>query len=356
MNRLFWLMLCCALLFSACSWWTLPEPVVTTDTTQSPINTPIPEGTPVPTPVGGGMGKLLLIKHVKQDGTQPIYISNIFVYDLTTRQETQITTNTIDIDSYQYTEAAWSPDGTKIVFCVAEKTIQLNNRDYLWNSLMFTANSDGSDIQRISVFPENVGSYEAQDSLIELRPSFVDNDTILFISTRKNVSNFRNENRQPYLMNLNTLEITIPFTTYSNLNTISISPHRTKIAFSAWNNDSEVYIIDVRTQGNIIQLTDNEFADAFPEFSPDGQWIVFISYRTGTWDLYIMKLDGSDEQRVTTNAKVEGLASWSPDGNWLAYVSSLSEVLQVFIQNMETGEIQQITDGDNPVVFSRWSP
>jgi len=221
---------------------------------------------------------------------------------------------------------------------------------------MFTANSDGSDIQRISVFPENVGSYEAQDSLIELRPSFVDNDTILFISTRKNVSNFRNENRQPYLMNLNTLEITIPFTTYSNLNTISISPHRTKIAFSAWNNDSEVYIIDVRTQGNIIQLTDNEFADAFPEFSPDGQWIVFISYRTGTWDLYIMKLDGSDEQRVTTNAKVEGLASWSPDGNWLAYVSSQGGVLQVFIQNMETGAIQQITDGDNPVVFSRWSP
>lgn len=55
---------------------------------------------------------------------------------------------------------------------------------------------------------------------------------------------------------------------------------------------SEIVVMDVETAA-LERLTRNDHADEEPEWSPDGERILFDSDRAGTNDLYIMNADGS---------------------------------------------------------------
>jgi len=73
----------------------------------------------------------------------------------------------------------------------------------------------------------------------------------------------------------------------------------------------EIYIVkpDGTSRTN---LTNNPATDIESSWSPDGQWVVFSSDRTGNFDLYIMKPDGSDLKRVTTDPFKDSDPSWGP--------------------------------------------
>jgi len=54
-----------------------------------------------------------------------------------------------------------------------------------------------------------------------------------------------------------------------------------------------------------------------PGFSPDGQWLVYTSYRDLPGDengceIYIMRLDGSQNQRLTENDYCDWQPNWGP--------------------------------------------
>ena len=70
------------------------------------------------------------------------------------------------------------------------------------------------------------------------------------------------------------------------------------------------------------RLTSAKGLDDGPDYTPDGQWIYFNSVRTGTMRIWRMRPDGSDQQQVTFDARY---ADWfphpSPDGKWLVFVS-----------------------------------
>jgi len=40
-----------------------------------------------------------------------------------------------------------------------------------------------------------------------------------------------------------------------------------------------------------------------PAFSPDGKWIAFQSNRSGRWQIYRMRVDGTDLQQLTTQGE-----------------------------------------------------
>lgn len=84
-------------------------------------------------------------------------------------------------------------------------------------------------------------------------------------------------------------------------------------AGSTWNWD--IYIFDINGE-NVRQLThgDNNLA---PSFSPDGQWIAFMSYRDHPkqdlgCEIYIMRVDGSDPRRLTDNDICDWQPRWGP--------------------------------------------
>jgi Tol biopolymer transport system component len=70
-----------------------------------------------------------------------------------------------------------------------------------------------------------------------------------------------------------------------------------------------------------VQLTSHPADDRCPRWSPDGQLIVFESKRSGTWDLWAVRPDGSGLQRLTDDSGNDRQATWSPAGGRVAFVS-----------------------------------
>lgn len=118
-----------------------------------------------------------------------------------------------------------------------------------------------------------------------------------------------------------------------------------------------------------------------PAWSPDGKRLTFGAYTEvagaigGSYDIYVINLDGSGETRVTTNDQTEEmLPVWSPDGSRIAYevqycpegqcnVTSGSDVYS--IRPDGTGGTALTTDGlpSGPALadlihnsFPDWSP
>jgi TolB protein len=71
----------------------------------------------------------------------------------------------------------------------------------------------------------------------------------------------------------------------------------------------DLFIAEVST-GKIRQLTSNGGSNESPSWAPDGRHLIFQSNRTGTYQLYIMLLDGS-ELRMITRQSNNTSPAWS---------------------------------------------
>ncbi len=62
-------------------------------------------------------------------------------------------------------------------------------------------------------------------------------------------------------------------------------------------------------------------AIAHSSLSPDGSRVAFVSTATGNSDVWVQNVDGSDLRQLTNDAAADSWPVWSPDGKWLAYTS-----------------------------------
>jgi TolB protein len=80
------------------------------------------------------------------------------------------------------------------------------------------------------------------------------------------------------------------------------SPDASKVAFTRWQHDHwEVYVVDADGR-NVRRLTDTpakangQAANSVaPAWSPDGNYIAFLTDRTGKWEIWIMKANGTGQ-------------------------------------------------------------
>ncbi len=120
--------------------------------------------------------------------------------------------------------------------------------------------------------------------------------------------------------------------------------------------NADIFRISV-AGGDPEQLTTDRADDFAPEPSPDGKKIAFHSWRSGSRDIYVMRLDGGGIQQVTNTPRLqEGLARWSPDGQALTF-TQISSPFGVWIARRDKGghwgEPKLIEAGG---FFPLWSP
>ena len=108
------------------------------------------------------------------------------------------------------------------------------------------------------------------------------------------------------------------------------SPDGSKIAFeSTRSGQYEVWMC--RSDGSgLVQLTHFNSVSGTPRWSPDGQQIVFDSLNAGNVDVFVVDSQGGPPRRLTPEPSIEAVPSWSRDGRWIYFTSNRSGGLQVW--------------------------
>ena len=98
------------------------------------------------------------------------------------------------------------------------------------------------------------------------------------------------------------------------------------------------------------------------QISPDGKWVAYtVGFGDFKQDAFITQIwlvaaDGSRSFQLTRGEKSSTSPRWSPDGQWLAFLSNrLEDKNQIFVINPEGGEAQQLTKSETAINGFAWS-
>ena len=136
---------------------------------------------------------------------------------------------------------------------------------------------------------------------------------------------------------------------------------------------THLYVFDLDAK-SLRQITSGDYDDSEPAWSPDGKWLAFSSNRSvpdpdATYDqnIWVVPASNSDKgahpTQVTTNPGADGSPAWSPDGEWIAYVTQMDPHLfdyatkHLAVAPATGGEAKLITLAlDRMVTVPRFSP
>lgn len=111
----------------------------------------------------------------------------------------------------------------------------------------------------------------------------------------------------------------------------------------------------------VVNLTaDSDGNDAFPDFSPDGNRIVFRSGRDGNHEIYVMDADGTNLQRITENDATDTMPAFSPHGDRIAFVSNRDGDYEIYLlevhQDGTPGTARRMTHSAGRDTHPKFSP
>jgi Tol biopolymer transport system component len=98
-------------------------------------------------------------------------------------------------------------------------------------------------------------------------------------------------------------------------------------------------------------------------WSPDGQWLAYTGMSDDNgdgvgenYDIYIMRADGSGATRLTTSPDQEDSPVWSPDGTMLAYNHVINNRIQVFRMMADGSGQVNLTNAPHHESTPVWGP
>jgi TolB protein len=130
--------------------------------------------------------------------------------------------------------------------------------------------------------------------------------------------------------------------------------------------DYDVYSIPA-AGGEEKRLTTEKGLDDGPEYSHDGKYIYFNSVRSGLMQIWRMDADGSNPTQITKDDYNNWFAHPSPDGRWLVFLSYEKDVtghpankdVQLRLMPIAGGEIRvlaKLFGGQGTINVPSWSP
>lgn len=102
-----------------------------------------------------------------------------------------------------------------------------------------------------------------------------------------------------------------------------------------------------------MQVTSELGSENLPSLSPDGKMVVYSSYASGNWDLYLLRVGGENPINLTQDCTLRDThPAFSPDGERIAFRSERNGG-GIFVMGATGESVRRLTDfGYNPA----WSP
>ncbi len=141
---------------------------------------------------------------------------------------------------------------------------------------------------------------------------------------------------------------------------VVLSPAGDKLVYSNFVNDRNLYRLDVdgrgRLAGEPLRLTASTRVDQGARFSPDGSRIVFISYRTGSPELWLCDPAGGNATQLThLGGPMLSSPRWSPDGRGIAFDARLGGHSGVHVVSAGGGTPRALSPGGVQDFGPAWS-
>jgi|GEM_PF-2379649 len=104
-------------------------------------------------------------------------------------------------------------------------------------------------------------------------------------------------------------------------------------------------------------LTDNEFLNESPAWSPDGDRLAFHIMRDGVFDVFVMNADGTELMNLTNQPDAnDGSPAWSPDGSRIAFDSTRDGNVEIYVMSADGSEPTRLTNNPADDRQPVWSP
>lgn len=145
------------------------------------------------------------------------------------------------------------------------------------------------------------------------------------------------------------------------------SPDGKRLSYCA-ERDGEYDIYTISTEGGPeSRLTSTPGLDDGAEYAADGRYIYFNSERSGAMQIWRMRPDGSNQEQVTNDQYNNWFPHPSPDGKWLVFLSYAPEIkghpenkdVQLRLMSLPGGDIQvlaRLFGGQGTINVPSWSP
>ena len=184
----------------------------------------------------------------------------------------------------------WSPDGTRLSFVAKRSDDEKAHRQ------LYVMPAAGGESECLTDLKEDVGE-----------PAWSPDGTRIVFSAR------------------------VPDEAYEEEDEKKRAPRRfTRLRFKldsvGWTGDRRrhLYVVPADGSAEAKQITDGDYEDADPTWTPDGKSIAFSSHRTEDWDIelfgdvYVVPAEGGEPKRLTAGDGYHVAPSYSPDGSLLA--------------------------------------
>ena len=245
----------------------------------------------------------------------------------------------------------WSRDGRWIAYVTGNLQYTIVSMDYgnIAHSNIWVVPAGGGAPVRVS----------DQQSL-NVSPAWTSGRSLIFVSNRDG-------GRDLYQVFLTPTGVPqaapVRLTTGLSPSSVSLSQDGSRVAYSTFTETSNVWSLPIpavgtasisaakpETEGN--QMIENLAV------SLDGRWLGFTSDRSGSTQVYRLRLGGSGAvpQQITSDTADSYWVGLSPDAKEVAFHRFRSERRQVFTSSVEGGAPAQVTDGADDERSPEWSP
>lgn len=160
----------------------------------------------------------------------------------------------------------------------------------------------------------NIEITDGNSVIVSPKFSKINKDEIFYLEYRDKKANFIKENIETKQKSIVKIGDGIVFAPNFN------PKNSGQMVLSVANeNGTNLYIFDMIMK-KYSKITDNNFINTSPTFSPDGDKIVYVSDKTGTKKLHIYDINTRKSEQVSKNRGSYDKPSWSPDGRLIAFV------------------------------------